>query len=132
MQGNGRGRISGRSALLYCYLCGSNEKITSIRRTACASGKIRTGISRIRVRIVIIRRHFASSAFYTTVPIIRPLKVQDRLSRDGRSVHCQAVITCHRFSCSNLHLLIPIRHAAYLQGFSPHKHGLRRPHALHY
>jgi hypothetical protein len=70
--------------------------------------------------------------FYTTVPIIRPLKVHDRLSLDGRSVRCQAVSTCHRFSCSNLHLLIPIRHVAYLQGFSPHKHGLRQPHALHY
>lgn len=62
MQGSGRGRISDGPGLLYRYLCGSNEETTSIRRRACASGKIRTGISRIRVRNVIIRRHFFDSA----------------------------------------------------------------------
>ena len=63
VQGSGRGRISGRPGLHYRYLCGSNEEITSIRRTAYASGKIRTGISRIRVRNVIIRRYFVASTF---------------------------------------------------------------------
>jgi hypothetical protein len=63
VQGSGRGRKSDGPGLLYHYLCGSNEQTTSIRRTACASGKIRTGISRIRVRSVIIRRHFVASAF---------------------------------------------------------------------
>jgi hypothetical protein len=63
VQGSGRGQLSGRPGLLYRYLCRSNEETTSIRRRACASGRIRTGISRIRARNVIMRRHFVASAF---------------------------------------------------------------------